>query len=293
MAKHDSHAIRSQGAVADGHARTRTWHGSSVFTQVAVLTRRAVADYLSDPRTVILGLIQPVIILFLVVSTFSRLSSHLPGIPPGISYFQFVLPAVLVDAAIVSSLQTGAALIDELRNGVVARLRSLPIMPASILIARSFSGLIRTAVQSVILLVLAQLTHGNVSLGGLAGMAASVGLTMLIGWFLGWAFLTAGIWIRRAEAMLSLAFVTSLPLMFASSAYVPVSDLPTVLAAVARVNPVTYAINAERAIFLKAAGSQVGAGVILPPMLISVVLGAVTAYAAVRLFRRPLQASRQ
>jgi ABC-2 type transport system permease protein len=293
MAKHDSHAIRSQGAVADGHARTPTWHGSSVFTQVAVLTRRAVADYLSDPRTVILGLIQPVIILFLVVSTFSRLSSHLPGIPPGISYFQFVLPAVLVDAAIVSSLQTGAALIDELRNGVVARLRSLPIMPASILIARSFSGLIRTAVQSVILLVLAQLTHGNVSLGGLAGMAASVGLTMLIGWFLGWAFLTAGIWIRRAEAMLSLAFVTSLPLMFASSAYVPVSDLPTVLAAVARVNPVTYAINAERAFFLKAAGSQVGAGVILPPMLISVVLGAVTAYAAVRLFRRPLQASRQ
>jgi len=141
--------------------------------------------------------------------------------------------------------------------------------------------------------VLAQLTHGNVSRGGLAGLVASVGLTMLIGWCLGWMFLMAGIWIRRAEAMLSLEYVVLLPLMFASSAYVPVRDLPTVLAAVAHVNPVTYAVNAERAIFLQIAGRPVGAGVILPPLLISVILGAVTAYAAVRLFRRPLHTARQ
>jgi ABC-type polysaccharide/polyol phosphate export permease len=65
-----------------------------------------------------------------------------------------------------------------------------------------------------------------------------------------------------------------------------------VLAAVARLNPVTYAINTERAIFLQTAGSPVGAAVILPPVLISVILGTATAYAAVRLFRRPLQVSR-
>jgi ABC-2 type transport system permease protein len=293
MGTHESRAIRSRGAVADGHERTQTWQGSSVFTQVAVLTRRAVLNYLSDPRAVVLGLMPPIIILFLMASAFSKLNSHTPGIPPGVSYFQFVLPAVLVNCAINASVQTGAALVDELRSGVTARLRSLPILPSSILIASSFSGLIRTAVQAVILLVLAQLTHGNVSLGGLAGMVASVGLTLLMGWFLGWVFLMAGIWIRRADAMLSLAFLASLPLMFVSSAYIPVSDLPTVLAAVAHVNPVTYAINAERALFLKTAGRTVGAGVILPPIVISLVLGTATAYAAVRLFRRPLQANRQ
>jgi ABC-2 type transport system permease protein len=293
MGTHERRAIRSPGAVADGPERTQTWQGSSVFTQVAVLTRRAVLDYLSDPRAVVMSLMPPIIILFLMGSAFSKLGNHTPGIPPGVSYFQFVLPAVLVNCAISASVQTGAALADELRNGVAARLRSLPILPSSILIAHSFNGLIRTAVQAVILLVLAQLTYANVSLGGLAGMVASVGLTLLIAWFLGWVFLTAGIWVRRADAMLSLAFLVSLPLMFVSSAYVPVSDLPTVLAAVARVNPVTYAINAERALFLKTAGETVGAGVILPPILISLALGTASAYAAVRLFRRPLQASRQ
>ena len=197
----------ARGGPADGRGEQLAWHGSSVLTQVAVLTRRAVLEYLSDPRAVIIGLIQPFMILYLVVSVFSRVNAHIPGVPSGITYFQYLLPAVLVDSAIQVSLQTGFAMIEELRNGVVARLRSLPIQPGTILVARSLSGTVRTGLQTVVLLVLAQLTHGDISRGGLVGMVASVGLTMLIGWCLGWVFLTFGIWLRRAEMMFSLAAV--------------------------------------------------------------------------------------
>jgi ABC-2 type transport system permease protein len=296
MREHDSQAVAGhhRGAVADRHARAQTWPGSSVFTQLAVLTRRAALQYLSDPRAVVMGLLQPIVILYLVVSAFSKISSHVAGMPTGISYFQFVLPAVLVDGAIQTSLLSGAALIDELRNGIVVRLRSLPIQLSTILIARSFSGMVRTGVQTVIVLVLAELTHGNVSRSGLTGLVAVLGLTMLIGWCLGWVFIAAGMWIRRAETLLSLAILLTLPLMFASSAWIPLDSLPTALAAVARVNPATYAINAERALFLNTAGSPVGtAATILPPIVICVVLGAAAAYTAVRLFRRPLQVARQ
>jgi ABC-2 type transport system permease protein len=289
MSAHDGHAIRAEGQVPNGLPRTLTWHGSSVLTQVAVLTRRAVIEYLSDPRAVIIGLIQPFMILYLVVSVFSRVNAHIPGVPSGITYFQYVLPSVLVDSAIQVSLQTGVALIEELRNGVVARLRSLPIQQGTILVARSFSGTVRTGVQTGVLLVLAQLTHGDISRGGLVGMVAAVGLTMLIGWCLGWVFLAFSILLRRAEVMFSLAAVAVLPLMFVSSAWVPVNELPTVLAAIARANPVTYAINAERALLLTTAASSVGAGVILSPILFSGILGAAAATCAVRLFRRPLQ----
>ncbi len=265
------------------------WPGSSGFTQVLVLTRRAVLEYISDPRSVLLGMAQPIIILFLVVSAFSKLNSHTPGIPHGVSYFQFVLPAMLVDTAIQTSLQTGVALTEELRNGVVARLRSLPIRPSSILIARSLSGLIRTALQATLLLALGEATHGHISRGGLVGLVVSILLTLPIGWCLGWVFLTAGTWLRQTEAMFNLAFVATLPLLFASSAYVPVSDLPTVMAAFARVNPVTYAINAERAIFLQTAATPVSVATFVPPLVISAILGTASAFAAVRLFRRPLQ----
>ncbi len=292
MSGRHSRAVLNRVAALNGPARAQTWHGSSVFTQVMVLTRRAVLEYLSDPRAVLLGLLQPVIILFLVTGMFSRFATHVPGYPTDVSYFDFVLPAVLVENAVQTSLQTGSGLIDELKNGIVPRLRSLPILPSSLLTARSITGLIRTALQALILLTLAQLTHGNFSRGGLAGLTVSLGLTLLIGWGLGWVFLAASAWIRKAELMQNVGFMVLLPLMFSSSAYIPIADLPTGLAIVARINPLTYAINATRIIFLQSPGGPGGTRAILPAILpailISLVIGAGGVFAAVTVFRRPL-----
>ena len=280
---------RHSHADLNGFAPTRIWHGSSVYTQVTVLTRRAMLDFLSDPRAVVTGLAQPVIWLFLLTSLFSKFGRP-PGFPPGVSYFNYVLPAVLVDNALQASLQTGTGLIEELRNGIVPRLRSLPVFPSSLLTARSITGLMRTAVQVLITMALAQLTHGDFSRGGLAGLTVSFGLTLLIGWSLGWVFLAVSAWVRRADTVQNLGFMVLFLLMFASSAYVPVRDLPTLLRVVARGNPLTYAINATRSILLQTPG---GAGAIQSAILISLVIGAAGAFAAVLLFRRPLEVTRR
>ncbi len=116
MGRHDNRAIRSRRAATGQPVRTQTWPGSSVFTQVAVLTRRAVLGYLTDPRSLVLAMAQPIIILYLVSSVFSKFGARIPGYPAGFSYFQFLMPAVLVDNALQTSLQTGAGLIDELRR---------------------------------------------------------------------------------------------------------------------------------------------------------------------------------
>ncbi len=262
-------------------ARSQTWQGSSVFTQVKVLTRRAVLEFLSDPRSVLLGMLQPVVILFLMTGMFGR-SAHFPH---GITFFDYVLPAVLVDNAVQTSLQSGVGLVEDLKNGIVARLRSLPILPSSMLIARCITSLIRCALQGLIMLTLAQITHGDVLRGGLAGPTVSLGLTLLLAWSLGWVFLAAGVWIRRAETLQNLGFMVLLPLMFASSAYLPVRELPSVLRVVAYVNPLTYAINATRTVFFHTPG---GTGAILPAVLLSLVLAAAGAFGAVVGFRRPL-----
>jgi ABC-2 type transport system permease protein len=282
-------AVLNPRAAPDGPAPAQTWSGSSVFTQVTVLTRRAVLDYLSDPRAVVAGLTQPMIWLFLLTSLFSKFGRP-PGFPPGVSYFDYVLPAVLVDNALQTALQTGTGLIEELKNGIVPRLRSLPVLPSSLLTARSITGLVRIAVQTLIMMTLAQLTHGNFSRGGLAGLTVSFGLTLLMGWSLGWVFLAISAWIRRTETMQSLGFMVLFTLVFSSSAYVPVRDLPTVLRVVAGANPLTYAINATRTILLQTPG---GAGAILPAILSSLVIGAAGTFAAVLLFRRPLDVTRR
>ncbi len=282
----DLGAYRSRAA-HNGMAHLPEWQGSSIVTQIGVLTRRTVLQWLTNPHAVVLGLLQPVVILFLLTGIFSHLS--LPaGFPHGVSYFDFVLPAVLVDNALQTSLVAGAGLIDELRNGIVPRLRSLPILPSSLLVARSLTSLIRGGFQALIMLTLAQVTHGTFSRVGLAGLTVALGLALLIGWSLGWVFLALSAWIRRAETMQNLGFMVLIPLMFSSSAYIPVAALPTVLSVVARINPLTYAINATRDLFLQIPG---GNGAILPAILINLVIGAAGAVTAVRVFRRPLGAT--
>ncbi|MFD3997188.1 ABC transporter permease [Streptomyces sp. NPDC058583] len=259
------------------------WQGSSVFVQIRVLTGRSLRSLVTDPGVVLFGLLQPVIILFVLTQVFSKMGAP-PHFPGGITYLDFVLSAVLIDNAVQSAVQSGVGLVDDLKNGVVARLRSLPIVPGTLLVARSISNLVRSAVQAVVILVLAVTVLGYSPRGGAAEVAASVGLTLFMSWSIGWAFIAAGAWLRRAEPMQNLAVIAILPLMFASSAYIPVADLPAWLRAVAEVNPLTYAIDATRALALGIPGGDA----IVPALVIGGVIAAVGSTLAVLGFRRPL-----
>jgi ABC-2 type transport system permease protein len=89
---------------------------------------------------------------------------------------------------------------------------------------------------------------------------------MAVSWGLGWVFLAVATWLRNAELMQNIGFLVMFPLMFASSAFVPVAGLPGWLQAVAHANPMTYAIGAARDLALgHAAGSSpaVAVGLVL------------------------------
>ncbi|MFH8787085.1 ABC transporter permease [Streptomyces roseoverticillatus] len=259
------------------------WNGSSTATQIRVLTGRSLRALVSDPGVLAFGLFQPVIILFVLTQVFTGMgkSAHFPA---GVSYLDFVMPAVLVDNAVQSAVQSGIGVVDDLKNGMVARLRSLPIHPASLLVARSLANLVRAAIQIAVVIVLAVVVLGYSPKGGAGQLLASAGLAVFITWTLGWAFIAAATWLRRAEPMQNLSVIALIPLMFASSAYIPVSDLPEWLRVIAKVNPLTYAIDTARALAL----DLPGAGAAVPAVLISAGIAVVGGVFAVVGLRRPL-----
>ncbi|MEV5816425.1 ABC transporter permease [Streptomyces mutabilis] len=257
--------------------------GTSLPAQIRILTGRSLRAMVTDPGIVLFGLIQPVVILFVLTQVFSKMGMP-PHFPEGVSYLDYVLPAILVDNAAQSAMQSGVGLVEDQKNGMVARLRSLPVHPGALPAARSLVGLMRATVQVLIIMVLAITVLGYSPNGGVAELALSAGLTVFISFSLGWAFIAAGAWLRRAEPLQNLALIVIFPLMFASSAYVPVADLPDWLAAVASVNPLTYAIDASRALALDVPGLDHA----IPSVLISAVIAVVGMVAALRGFRRPL-----
>jgi hypothetical protein len=81
---------------------------------------------------------------------------------------------------------------------------------------------------------------------GAIGTAVAVLIGLSVGTGLSWVFLALASWVRNVELMQMLGFMLIFPLMFASSAFVPVSGLPSWLQVIATINPLTYAINAAR-----------------------------------------------
>jgi ABC-2 type transport system permease protein len=89
--------------------------GSGVLTQVQVLTGRALRR-LRDPRLIVLSLLQPLIMLTLFSQVFRNIV-HSPGFPPGVSYIDYLLPAILVTTGSQAAMWSGSGLVTDLRNG--------------------------------------------------------------------------------------------------------------------------------------------------------------------------------
>jgi len=96
-------------------------------------------------------------------------------------------------------------------------------------------------------------------------------------------FLAMAAWLRSEEVMNSVGFLAMFPLMFASNAFVPIESLPGWLQAVAKVNPLTYTVDAARGLSL-ALPMENGP---TAAVVVSTLLGALSVLLAVRGFRRP------
>jgi ABC-2 type transport system permease protein len=222
------------------------WHGSSFATQVWVLTQRSLNTFLRDPRMMFFSLLQPLVMLLLFSQVFGGIGQLGSLHPWGDSYINYLLPSTLVTTAMTSAMSSGVGLLTEMSNGVIARFRSMPVSLFSVLLARSLSDTVRMAIQLAFMLIAAVLLFGFTPAGGVMGVAAALLVSLIVGWGLGWLFLAIATWLKKAETMQSVAFLTMFPLMFASSAYMPVSTMPGWVQVIANVNPLSYAIFASR-----------------------------------------------
>ena len=175
-------AVAVAGAIPESQP---TWLGTNVFTQIRVLTLRALKTVVRDPRIIVFSVIQPLVMLALFSQIFSSIAQT-PGFPAGVSYIAYLMPAILVNTAMGSAMQSGVGLVNDMRNGVLARFRSLPIAHGSVLAARSLSDLVRTAFQLLITLVFGILVFGFWPAGGIVGLLGALLLGLLLSWALGW-----------------------------------------------------------------------------------------------------------
>jgi ABC-2 type transport system permease protein len=241
---------------------------------------RSLRTAFGDYRLVFFGLLQPVVMLLLFSQVFSRIGT-LPGVVQYRGYINFLMPATLINIAVTTAMSSGVGVLAEIYTGFIGRLRAMPISMFAILVARTLSDALRLTVQLTVAVVAAVLFL-DFRPAGFAGIATALVLSVLVGWGLGWVFVAIATWQRKAETMQAISFIVMFPLMFGSSAYMPVAAMPGWLRLLSTVNPLTYAINAARAL---TAGTPVATALATAVGIVAA-LAVLGAAGAARNFRR-------
>ena len=248
--------------------------GAGRLAQTVVLTRRSLIAFWHDKSQLVTSLMMPIILLLLFSQVFGTALTGSSSFPPGVTYIDYLVPAILVTTTMSGAMSSGVGMVTDLQNGVMARFRALPMSLMSVPAARSISDALKGFGQAVIILVLAFVLLGYRPGGGALGALGAVLISVVLGYALSWLYQALGAALRKAETVQSISMVLMFPLMFASSAYVPVASLPSWLQVVAKVNPLTYAVDSARGFsFGDVAWSTVGLTLIICSALCAVAAG--------------------
>jgi ABC transporter DrrB family efflux protein len=229
--------------------------------------------------------IQPIVFVLLFAYVFGSAIS----VPGGGSYREYLIAGMFAQGMFGPVMGIAVGMAEDIRTGIVDRLRVLPISRIAVLAGRAVSELAQVvlglAVFTACGLLVGWQPHGTV-----LETVAAYGLLVL------WAF--AGVWIgtllglvvRSAETAQTVGFTVLFPMMFLSAIFVPIGGLPAPLRQIAEYNPLSCVAGALRRLFHNPSPHVSDAWPLTHPVLATVLwsvgLIAVVAPLAVRRYRR-------
>ena len=148
----------------------------------------------------------------------------------GTSYVNFLVPGFVTTGVLFTGQGAATAVAEDLQQGFVDRLRSLPVPRACFLAGRAIADSVWTT-WGLLVAIAVGLGVGFRPDGSAAGDLAALGLCIVFGFAFEWVFLVVGLLAGTPQAAQGHGFLV-FPLTFVSSAYVPVSSMPGWLAGI-------------------------------------------------------------
>ena len=218
-----------------------------IVQETFALTRRLFIQLQRRPSSLIAGIIQPVMWLVLFGALFQNAPKGLFGSTS--NYGQFLAAGVIVFTAFAGALNAGLPVMFDREFGFLNRLLVAPLASRfSIVFASAIFIISQSLLQAAVIVAAAAfLGAGLPDFTGLCAIAVIVFLLALgvTAISLGLAFALPG----HIE-LIAVIFVTNLPLLFASTALAPLSFMPGWLQVIATLNPLSYAIEPIRYLYL-------------------------------------------
>lgn len=208
--------------------------------QTWILAGRSVRRMLRHPEQFFDVTLQPVLFLCIFVYVLGGAisgSTH--------DYLQYVLPGVLIQTVLFSTVSIGVNLNTDIKEGMFDRLKSLPISRSAPLMGAVFCEGIRYGLTIVLTLLTGAVMGYRTSTGPVQVLAACL-LVLVFAWCLCWIAIWLGMVSREAGAVQGIGFLALFPLTFGSSMFADVDTMPGWLRTWVEVNPVSNLTDAVR-----------------------------------------------
>src|SRR6266540_599748 len=216
---------------------------TGLVASTLTITRRAALRYLRTPQLIVMATLQ-MPLFFLIYRYMFGGAIHAGSIP----YVDYLVPGFVATGVLFSGIGAAVATAEDLEQGFVDRLRSLPIPRSSVLAARAIADTailtLASAVTVAIAFAVGFRLHGSLTDG-----LAAFGLVIVFGFAFEWLFITMGLLAGSGQAAQGMGMIV-FPLAFVSSAYVTVASMPGWLQVFAKHQPLTYMVDAVRALNL-------------------------------------------
>jgi ABC-2 type transport system permease protein len=200
--------------------------------------------------------IQPMLWLLLFGEVMARSRTIPTG---GMDYLDFLAPGILAQSVLFVAIFYGIDVIWERDMGVLYKLLASPTPRTALVLGKALAVGARALSQLLVVFMLSALlgvgvSHDPLALLGLVAVAW-IGAAL----FSTFSLIIACI-VKTRERFMGIGQVLTMPLFFASNAIYPIAMMPAWLQAVAHANPLSYQVDALRALMLADGHSSFGLG---------------------------------
>jgi ABC-2 type transport system permease protein len=247
------------------------WVDSPVHTIIAFVYKTYVIAELEirrlrhDPTELITRAVQPALWLLIFGGVFSRVRAIPTG---GLPYRDFMTPGILAQSVLFVAIFSGLALIWERDLGIIHKLFVSPTPRGALVLGKALAAGVRSFSQVVIVYTLAVLLGVHINWQPLALLGVVAAVLVGAACFATLSLIIASL-VRTRERFMGMAQLLTMPLFFASNAIYPLAIMPRWLHVVARINPLSYVVDALRSLMIPGGQSAFGLGVDLTLLVLT------------------------
>jgi ABC-2 type transport system permease protein len=216
-------------------------HPPSALATANTYAGRTIKQFIRTPQLLVVQALTSTMFLLIFRYVFGG------AIQTGdIEYVDFVIPALAAVSGLFASGAVGVA--EDAESGLFDRLRSLPVPRWALLFGRSLADTALICWGTFVTLVVGFLVGFRFH-GGFDAALFALALCVLFAAAFSWLQIYLGLVSGNARAAQGISFAV-FPLIFVSSAYVPVETMPGWLQPIAANQPVTAMVGAVRTLTL-------------------------------------------